>query len=155
MTDRDLFQWETTTAARSSRAAVLAIDPGSAKCGVALVSEDGEPLYRAVSPTEALMEEVRTLIGRYRPHLLVMGRGTGSRALLNALKDAGLGLPIESVDEGYTTEEARKRFLAENPARGWKRLLPKALRTPDRPVDDYVALILAERHWKSQQASVE
>ncbi len=150
MAEADFFQWEQTTAARPGRAAVLAIDPGSAKCGVAVVYEDGEIVYRAIVPTVSLLEETRALAGRYRPRLIVMGKGTGSRPLLSALEGANPGIPIESMDEDHTTEEAKKRFLAENPARGWSRLLPAALRTPDRPVDDYVAVILAERYWRSQ-----
>jgi hypothetical protein len=54
-----------------------------------------------------------------------------------------------AVDESYTSEAARRRYVAENPPRGLERLLPSSLRTPSVPYDDYVAVILGERFWES------
>lgn len=62
------------------------------------------------------------------------------------------------VDEHLTSVEARRRYLADHPGRGLSRLLPAGLRTPDRPYDDYVAVILAERffagRWKQKLSIV-
>ncbi|HKM17981.1 MAG TPA: pre-16S rRNA-processing nuclease YqgF, partial [Limnochordia bacterium] len=33
-----------------------------------------------------------------------------------------------------------------HPPRGWRRLLPVSLQTPPVPIDDYVAVILAQRY---------
>jgi hypothetical protein len=55
------------------------------------------------------------------------------------------------VDESHTSEQARRRYVNEKPAHGWRRLLPKALRTPETPYDDYVAILLAERWWRERQ----
>jgi RNase H-fold protein (predicted Holliday junction resolvase) len=131
--------------------AVLAIDPGSAKCGVAVVCRNGEIVFRAVVAAEALIAEVRTALAAYRPVALLVGRGTGSRPLLRTLEAANLPLPIQQVDESHTSEAARARFVAENPAPLLQRLLPRSLRTPWRPYDDYVAVILAERYWKRRK----
>jgi RNase H-fold protein (predicted Holliday junction resolvase) len=131
---------------------VLAIDPGSAKCGVAVVQADGTVLYRAIITVDSTVEETRTLVARYRPVVVLMGRGTGSKPALKLLEEAELGSPLCPVDETRTSEEARARFVAENPARGWERLLPRSLRTPTQPYDDYVAVILAERYWQSTSA---
>jgi hypothetical protein len=49
------------------------------------------------------------------------------------------------VDEKDTTFQARERYWEYHPRRGWRRLLPSTLQVPPDPVDDYVALILAER----------
>jgi hypothetical protein len=129
--------------------AVLAIDPGSAKCGIAVVCRDGEIVFRAIFATEALVEEIRAALATYRPVALLIGRGTGSRPLLRTLEAANLPLPLQPVDESHTSEAARIRFVAENPAPFWQRLLPRSLRTPWKPYDDYVAVILAERFWQT------
>ncbi len=130
---------------------VLAIDPGSAKCGVAVVRQDGMVLFRAIVTADTLVEEARALIARFHPVALLVGAGTGSKPLLRALDAAGLPLPARRVNEAHTSEAARTRFVAENPAHGWQRLLPRSLRTPWYPYDDYVAVILAERFWHSTQ----
>jgi RNase H-fold protein (predicted Holliday junction resolvase) len=132
-------------------ACVLAIDPGSAKCGLAVVREDGIVLHRAVVPTERLTEEAQALLVRFSPECLLVGAGTGAKPVLRALEELSSGVAVVPVDESHTSEAARARFVAENPARGWQRLLPRSLRTPDRPYDDYVAIILAERYWQSRR----
>ncbi len=132
--------------------AVLAIDPGSAKCGVAVVRQDGTVLFRAIVTADTLVEETRALLARFHPIALLVGAGTGSKPLLRALDAADLPLAAQRVDEAHTSEAARRRFVAENPAHGWQRLLPRSLRTPWCPYDDYVAVILAERFWHSADA---
>ncbi|HLJ54642.1 MAG TPA: hypothetical protein VKT77_06340 [Chthonomonadaceae bacterium] len=128
--------------------AVIAIDPGSEKCGVAVVRRDGVVAYRAIVPTAGLTPSVAELATKYRPAQILCGRGTGSKSIIRALEDAGLEAPILPVDEAYTSEEARRRYVAEHPPHGLERLLPKSLRTPNVPYDDYVAVILAERYWR-------
>jgi hypothetical protein len=49
------------------------------------------------------------------------------------------------VDEKNTTLQARERYWEHNPRRGWRRFLPSTLQVPPADVDDFVALILAER----------
>ena len=132
---------------------VLAIDPGSAKCGIAVVRADGVILFRAVILADNLVEEACIVAARYRPAAVLVGAGTGSKPALRALREAEWEVEITPVDESHTSEAARERFVAENPARGWQRLLPRSLRSPDRPYDDYVAVILAERYWQSTSTS--
>ena len=130
---------------------VLAIDPGSAKCGVAVVQRDGTVLCRAVVPTGSIAARVQEMTVAHCPRAVVIGNGTGSRPLLLQMQALGLPAPITSVDESYTSEAARIRYIAANPPRGWQRLLPAGLRTPPVAYDDYVALILAERYWQAQE----
>lgn len=130
---------------------VLAIDPGSAKCGIAVVSRSGIVLFRGIVTTESLLDQVSPLIIQYQPERLIVGSGTGSKPLLRVLSAADLALPIQSVDESYTSEAARARYVAENPPRGLEWLLPRSLRTPPLPYDDYVAVILAERFWQARE----
>ena len=132
---------------------VLAIDPGSEKCGVAVVAQSGAISLHTIVPTASLIPAVRALVEEHRPEHLVCGRGTGSKQILRDLEAANLQVPISPVDESYTSEAARARYVVENPPRGIARLLPRSLRTPPVPYDDYVAIILAERFWQQQSDS--
>ena len=127
--------------------AVLGVDPGSAKCGVAVVSGPQlTVLHRSIVPTAKLTVAAGDLISRLgNIGVIVIGNGTGSKVLAKALRAAYPSVPVESVDEVSTTLMARERYCRENPARGWMKLLPAGMRVPDEPIDDYVAVILAER----------
>jgi hypothetical protein len=76
---------------------------------------------------------------------MIVGSGTTSKALVQKLRDHMPSIGILVVDEKDTTMKARERYWVHNPRRGWRRLLPATLQTPPGPVDDFVALILAER----------
>jgi len=139
--------------------AVLAIDPGCEKCGVAVVRVDSsgggcEVLYRAVLPVEELPETIRGLTNSYDVHEVLVGNGTNCEAIARVAKE--LGASVVVVDEKFSSAVARKRFFQENPPRGWRRLFPASLLTPWRPYDDYVAVILAERYLlgRSEAGSV-
>ena len=49
------------------------------------------------------------------------------------------------VDERATTLLARRRYFDANPPRGWKRLVPRGMLLPPRPIDDFAAVLIAER----------
>lgn len=128
---------------------VLAIDPGSRKCGLALVSRTGEDVvslvWRKIVPPENLvtaLEEAMTV----RPYsLVVVGSGTQGRETVDAIREAMPSMGILVVDEKDTTYQARERYWEHNPRRGWRRVIPATLQVPPEPLDDFVALILAER----------
>ncbi len=132
----------------STSPSVLGIDPGRSKVGLAVVQRDGRVLYRAVVALDEFSRELETLYQRFHPLRLVVGSGTGFRMLEPLLHDTLPDVPVQVVNEAYTSEEARRRYLRENPPRGWRRLIPRWLRTPEEPYDDYVAIILAERYWR-------
>ena len=106
---------------------LLAIDPGRAKCGLAVVAgpaagaagEDlGPPrcLERAVVPTERLVRAVADVLGR-RPEVcqMLIGDGTNSATLRRALAATFPLIPLLIVDEFNTSARARQRFVRENP----------------------------------------
>ncbi|MCE5323045.1 pre-16S rRNA-processing nuclease YqgF [bacterium] len=132
---------------------VLAIDPGSMKCGAAVVAcKDGsapDVVHHAVIETDRLGESVADLEKRFHPDLIVIGNGTTSSQAV-CVVDMVSDLPVELVDEKFTSELARKIYFKDNPPRGLRRLIPISLQTPARPYDDYVAIILAERYFRSE-----
>lgn len=128
---------------------VLAIDPGTSKCGLALVQRSIEGkvaiLWRSIAPPDNLIAQVDEAACVASIDLFVVGSGTHSRAIVHAIRDARPSAAILTVDERETTLQARERYWEHNPRRGWRRLLPASMQVPPHPVDDFVAVILAER----------
>jgi len=128
---------------------VLAIDPGSVKCGLAVVC--APPLVRLKL---AVVDRARLTVAlgdalRAFPQIsrLLLGSGTGSANLRRAVQQTFPQIALETVDEHGSSERARRRFVREIPPAGLRKLLPPGLRTPERPYDDYVALLLAEEYF--------
>jgi len=128
------------------RPPLLAVDPGREKCGVAVVTYARTVLEREIISTSELPFRVAYHVGRYGIDIIVLGDRTGAREVRDALRQAGFQLEITLVDEDRSSEMGRRRYLLDNRGSGFARLLPIGLRTPDRPYDDYVAIILAERY---------
>ncbi len=128
---------------------VLAVDPGTTKCGFAVVrrTDQGliELIWRAIVPTEEIAEGLAQAQAAAAFSMIIVGTGTRSRAVITELQEILPSIGILTVDEKETTLKARERYWIENPRRGWRKFLPATLQTPPEPVDDFVALILAER----------
>lgn len=121
---------------------VLAIDPGRDKCGVAVLSPAGALLFRQVVPTAQLENVVSTLVEKYAP-TIIMGNGTTSAAAKERVE--ALGGAVTLVDEYRTTDAAKAAYWEAYPPHGWRRLVPRGLLVPPVPVDDFAAVILAQR----------
>jgi len=128
---------------------VLAIDPGSSKCGMALVRRDDAGklniLWRAISPRPELIDNVRMASEVEAFSLVIVGSGTTSKQVVHELRESLPSVGILVVDERNTSLQARERYWEYNPRRGIRRLLPATLQVPPEDVDDFVAFILAER----------
>ncbi|MGP6157196.1 MAG: crossover junction endodeoxyribonuclease RuvC [Vulcanimicrobiaceae bacterium] len=124
--------------------AILGIDPGTRKCGFAVVERSrGAPLELGIVPTDELAGKVAELVRRFSIRAIALGGGTNTAPVAGLLRDAGL--PIEVVDERATTLLARARYFDANPPRGWRRLVPRGMLLPPRPIDDFAAVLIAER----------
>ncbi len=123
--------------------AVLGIDPGSVKAGYALVEESGSVLVAGIEPLDRLPARLREIAAGRRIAAIALGRGTNALAIKTQLEE--LELPIHWVDEYETTRRARELYFAEHPPRGWRRLIPLGMQLPDRPIDDYAAILIARR----------
>jgi len=131
--------------------AVLGIDPGTRKCGYAVVLRPGaEPLELGIVPTGEFGERVRELVRRFAPRAIALGAGTNTAPVAAMLQ--GLHLPVQAVDERETTLLARRRYFAANPPRGWRRLVPRGMLLPPRPIDDFAAVLIAERFIELETA---
>ena len=123
---------------------ILAIDPGREKCGLAVVTDAGI-ICKSVVSREEIVSVATSLVSDHSVEKIIVGNGTGADALVREL---GSICPIEIVDEAFTSQKARVRFLKENPPKGIRRFIPRGLLIPDRPYDDYVAVILAETYLR-------
>jgi len=132
--------------------AVIAVDPGRAKCGVAAVSREGV-LARTVCGTQDLVRTVEELLASVSAEKILVGGGTNGRRLAKVLR-AREGMPeVVLVDEEFSSLDARKRYFRENPPGGIRRLIPGGMLVPPGPVDDWAAVVLAERWLESVEDS--
>ena len=124
---------------------LLSLDPGSDKCGYAIirydlvVEEKGVVLFGDLSKTMKRLQ-------KFHPEVVVVGKGTASKVVFDLLKDLNLGIEIRYGDECNTTYEARKRYFKDNPPTGLWRLVPLGMQFPPRPIDDYAAILIGERY---------
>jgi RNase H-fold protein (predicted Holliday junction resolvase) len=132
-----------------SERTVLAIDPGSSKCGMALVRRNRagsiELLWHSVVSTHEVSVRLPEIAKLAAFSLVIVGGGTSSGQLVSELRTASPGSGLLLVDETNTTMQARERYWEHNRRHGWRRFWPATLQVPPEPVDDFAALILAER----------
>lgn len=120
--------------------------------GIALAEQVGgewRVLYRAVMPLERLHETLQTLLAQYAPDRLLIGAGTGAKRLLTQLRAWFPHAAWELVGEYQTTLRARELYFQYHPPRGWRCLLPKGMRVPPEPYDDYAALAIILQYAKT------
>lgn len=125
----------------------LGIDPGKDKCGLALVDSVGRVVLQKIVPSNELIAEIEG-ISKGKRITVVMGNGTTARRYLPLVEE--LDLPVELVEEGYSTLEAKELYFREN-GYCWQVILPKGLRSVRRPLDDYAARILVDRYLNSRK----
>ena len=125
---------------------LLGFDPGKQKCGVAVMGLERKLHFQAIVPSADAIAKVGSLLDSYPISLMVMGDQTASKQWKAELQSAYPDLRIITVDERFSSEEARLRFWEIYPAKGLMKLVPIGMRSPNRPIDDIVAAILIERY---------
>jgi RNase H-fold protein (predicted Holliday junction resolvase) len=128
---------------------VLSIDPGTSKCGMALVRREDngsvKMLWNAVVPVDAVLVTLHLAYSVAEFHLVILGDSTGSKQVKEALRRHLPSMGLLVIDETETTMQARERYWEAHPRTGWRKFLPATLQVPPVPYDDYAALVLAER----------
>jgi RNase H-fold protein (predicted Holliday junction resolvase) len=125
---------------------LLGFDPGRDKCGVAVMGRDRQVYFHDVVLSESAIAALQLLLEKYAIDLMVMGDQTTSKQWKEKIRVNFPPLKIVQVDERYSSLEARDRFWKMYPPKGFSRLIPEGMRTPPRPIDDIVAIILMERY---------
>jgi len=128
---------------------ILGIDPGTRKCGYAVLSQaGGAPVEIGIVETPQLGPLAVALVARHPIRAIALGSGTHAPPVALALR--ACGIPVHVVDERETTLRARFRYFKDNPPKGWRRWVPRGMLLPPRPIDDYAALLIAERYAEAR-----
>ncbi|MFN5855366.1 MAG: resolvase [Pseudanabaenaceae cyanobacterium] len=128
---------------------LIGFDPGKDKCGIALIEvlpANYQVLFQEVVEANASLAVLEQLRVDYGFTELILGNQTLSKSWRRRISDRMTDLNIITVDERSSSQQARQRYWDLYPARGCQRLVPRGMRTPPRPIDDIVALILLERY---------
>jgi len=131
----------------------VSLDPGKDKCGLAVVTDLLEVKYKKVVSTVNIEKELEDVLAAYSPEKILVGSGTFSRKIRERIRNMKKELPLEVVDEKHSTEEARRKYFRENPPRGLWWFIPTTLQVPREPVDDYAAVVLAEKYFIEKKGS--
>jgi RNase H-fold protein (predicted Holliday junction resolvase) len=127
----------------SRQTPILAIDPGTDKCGIAVVGPAGQPLWLQVVSRSDLPAALHKAIESFGVQTVLVGSATGGRQLLSEVRTLLPDITVLSAPERNTTLRAREVYFREHPPRGWRRLIPRGLLLPPRPIDDYAAFLIA------------
>ena len=140
---------------KSEGSLIIGIDPGSAKCGYAVVGVDGVRVALEVLPLGDLPDRVSRDVRTSHIEAICIGHATNSRDVERLCKTRWPEIPVVIVDETNTTLDARRRYYEENPPKGLLRLLPRGLLVPSAPLDGYAALLIIERwlRFRAQEIS--
>ena len=123
----------------------LGVDPGRSKTGLALVDGAGKILKLHIADSQNIDKEIVEFIQKSCPVQIVLGNGTNSRSIGEAVQKVLPNVEIAVVEEAHSTEEARTLYWQENPPQGWRKLMPLGMLVPDVPLDAYAAVILVRR----------
>ncbi|AKG24067.1 pre-16S rRNA-processing nuclease YqgF [Calothrix sp. 336/3] len=126
---------------------ILGFDPGKDKCGLAVMGVDRKLYFHEVIPSSEAIIYIQKMLQQYPVSLVVMGDQTTAKKWKQEIQQAlSEAISIILVDERYTSLEARDRYWQMYPPQGLTKLLPQGMRTPPRPIDDIVAILLIERY---------
>lgn len=129
---------------------ILGFDPGRDKCGLAVMGSDLQLHDHQVVVATCAIASILSLLQKFPITTLVMGDRTTSKQWQKQLEEVlPASIPIFTVDEHNSTLEARDLYWQMYPPKGLTKLLPQGLRSPPRPIDDLVAILLIERHLKA------
>jgi RNase H-fold protein (predicted Holliday junction resolvase) len=109
---------------------IIAIDPGSKKCGYAVVNSNLSVLRREVILTEKIAKTIEDSLNIYKINKIILGNGTNYKQIENKLREHFPQLKIILIEEEFSTLEARKKYFKAHPPRGIFKLIPLSLRVP-------------------------
>lgn len=137
----------------NTRQKYLGIDPGRSKTGLALVDAAGSILALHIAHTEHIEVELSAFAGKEQLAGIIMGDGTNSKAIGQAVSKVFAAVPLALVGEAHSTEDARSLYWQVNPPRGWRKLVPLGMLVPSEPLDAYAAVVQVKR-WLALQGSI-
>ena len=129
---------------------IIAIDPGTKKCGYAVVDSNLSVLQKEVISTEKIAKTIQDSLNIYKLNEIILGNGTNYKQIEKKLREHFPQLKIILIEEDFSTLEARKKYFEAYPPRGIFKLIPLSLRVPPCHYDDFVAVLLAEKYFRNK-----
>ena len=129
---------------------IIAIDPGTKKCGYSVVDSDLSVLQREVISTEETIKAIENSLNIYKIDKIILGNGTHYKNIEESLKSHFSQLKIILIEEKFSTLRARKKYFETHPPRGIFKFIPLSLRVPPGHYDDFAAVLLAEKYFKDK-----
>ncbi len=131
---------------------IIAIDPGTKKCGYAVVDSKLSILQREVILIDKIIKNIEDSFKLCKINKIILGDGTNYKHVEKKLKNHFPRLKIILIEENFSTLEARKKYFEAHPPRGIFKFIPLSLRVPPRQYDDFVAVLLAEKYFKNKNS---
>lgn len=128
----------------------LGVDPGRDKTGAALVWENGEIFKQEILPTDDFSNHLKQFLPEQPLAGCILGDGTTSKTMAAQLEKEFPQLPLFTVNEYGSTQEAKKLYWKLYPPKGWKRVLPTALLDAPSAVDGLAAVVLVQRYLRDK-----
>lgn len=128
----------------------LGVDPGRDKTGAALVWENGRIFKQEILSTDDFSNHLKDFLGTQPVAGCILGNGTTSKTMAAQLREAFPQLPLFTVNEYGSTQEAKKLYWQLYPPKGWKRLVPTALLDAPSAVDGLAAVVLVHRFLRDK-----
>ncbi len=126
---------------------VLAIDPGSEKCGYAVVWADGTCTEKGIAWLAEMHRVLKKFCVEPLPEALAVGICRATRVISSLARDLNLPVPVKLIEEKNTTYLARARYFKDHPPTGLWRWVPLGMQFPPVPLDDYAAWLIGERYF--------
>lgn len=129
---------------------IVAIDPGRAKSGYAVMTSNGRVVHKGIVSTDTITAAVESAVPLGQVQAFAVGDGTAEAEVRKRLVRAGVrDDQIFRVDETNSSEIGRREYWRERPPTGWRRLIPVGLQVPPEPYDDFAAVELGRRFLAS------
>ena len=128
---------------------IIAIDPGTKKCGYTVVDSNLSVLQREVISTDEITQTIEDGLNIYKIDKIILGNGTNYKSIEEGLKKHFSQLKIILIEEKFSTLGARKKYFETHPPQGIFKFIPLSLRVPPGHYDDFAAVLLAEKYFKN------
>ena len=128
---------------------VIAIDPGTSKCGMVLADLEHKIVYEAiVIQSNMLSNYIKKVCKTDDEIKFIIGNGTSSQKHIKTLREYISRIIV--VEEKNSTYRAKKRYFEIFPLNGAKSFLPREIFLINKNLDAIAALILMEDYYQCQ-----
>jgi len=122
------------------------VDPGKDKIGLAVVSDNLEVHFKDIVNSKNIIPILSDLLDNYNIDNIIIGDGTFSTEIRDIIEQE-FSIIVHMIDEAYSTVQAERKYRQEK--QNWFMRWFKW--KPGCPLDDYVAVILAERYFEKNR----